>query len=207
LGLTPANDSTIPESSQNDLADEAARLIGEFSRAPSGSPTVLALASLSLRLEPTNQGRLLAAIDLVERGSSQMAIRLALAVLDAHPTNDHAARAWECIAASHLKLGNKTDAYRTYCRGSMLVDAPFLILMNRLLFAAQFGLEKDVVECAQGLEGLLRPDHPALNFFVASQRQSRRQNEWMPSREAIALTKRVDDKLDPVARRILQVLA
>jgi hypothetical protein len=207
LHLTRASNRTaIPGSSQNDLADEAARLIGEFCRAGAGSPTVLALASLSLRLEPTNQGRFLAAIDLVQRGSPQMAIRLAVAVLDANPTNDHAARAWECIAAAYLKLGNRTEGYRAYCCGSRQVDGPVLILMNRLLFAAQFGLEKDVVECAQRLEELLRPDHPALDFFVAGQRQGRRKNEWMPSREAVVLANRVDDKLSPVARRILHVL-
>jgi hypothetical protein len=207
LGVSRANNGTaIPGSRQNDLANEAARLIGEFSRAPAGPSTVLALASLSLRLEPTNQGRLLAAIGLLQRGSPQLAIRFALAVLDANPTSDHIARAWECIAAAYLKLGNETETYRAYCRGCEQVDAPCLILMNRLLFAAQFGLEKDVIECAQRLGELLRPDHPALDHFVASQRQARRQHEWMPSREAIALANRVDDKVNSVARQILHVL-
>ena len=195
-----------PRVAPNERLQEASRLIGEFVRAPrASSPSVLALATLSLRLEPTNQGRLLAAIDLVQRGSPQTAIRLALDVLDSHPTNEHAARAWECIAASHVKLGSKADAYRANCHGTRQVDAPFLMLMNRVLFAAQFGLEKDVIESARRLDEFLRPDHPALECFVSSQFESRERKDWTPSPEAVALANRVGDKVNPVAGRILNV--
>jgi hypothetical protein len=208
LSPTRASLTTATSRQQQDAwMQDASRLVDEFVRAPrESSPSVLTLASLSLRLEPTNQGRLLAAIDLVQRGSPQTAIRLALDVLDSHPTNEHAARAWECIGSAHLTLESRDEALDAYRHATSQVEAPYLLLMNRLLVAAQLGLDGDVIDSSRRLEELVSVDHPVVACFVSCQRESRKRNVWSPSRQGIALRHRIGERTSQLAGRILNVL-
>lgn len=170
-------------------------------------PTIAALAAASHRLEPTNEARILAGMDLETRDAPRSAVELLGAVLDTQPGPEHEVAAWNNLGFAYGRLDDhkrESRAYRNAC-----TDDPFLIpaYLNRLLNALLILDTQDVMTVSRTLDDRVPPDHPAVERAVMNKRMRKIEAGWLPTEQARRFSSEIKDSLGPTARRIADVFA
>jgi hypothetical protein len=168
-------------------------------------PAVTDLASLSYRLHPTHDARILAAMDLSQRDSSREAVRLLLLVLKNHPSRVTAATAADNLGFAWNELGKLDRAFSSVKAALEYAGDRVTTCMNRLAFGIQLGDEHDILESDRRLRELISPAHPAVEFFMTSAAIARIQRRWSPTDAAAPAVRGVQSKLGEVATRIADV--
>jgi hypothetical protein len=190
--------------------DEAATglsLLEHCVRDPLGKePSVAELAAASFRLEPTNQARLLGALDMAGTNRQQTALRVARDVLTFLPTEEQAVRAWECTGLAYGKLKVFPAGHAAYQRASSIGADYLEAHMNRFVFALQAGKRREAMVSSEIVEEFVQPQHPCLHWYTSALRHRRNAGEWAPTTDANTLAAELKGKLGAVGQRIIDVL-
>lgn len=185
----------------------AIELLSRSLRLASGqSPSISELIAVAMSLEPTNQARLIAAIDLALRGNQYSAIRVARSVLNKNPAQEHAVRAWECIGFALSKLARYTQAYKAYDRACAIGNQYLEARMNRFLFALQAGARKEALDSAADLDTAVNVEQPNVKWFLSVTKERQSQGEWTPTEGGKRLGSTIATDLNEVAKRIADVV-
>lgn len=177
-------------------------------RAPSGRrPQVADLAAAAHRLVPSNQARLLAAIDYARGNAQRTAIEIARGVLTCSPKPDHRAVAWEVIGRSYSQRGHTRQAHDSYANGCEHAAQQYLMLLNGSMFALQLGLAESASEKLRRLTHMIPHDHPGVSTFIQAQVLAREEGQWKPSTEGQIMSQRLADAIGGVAGRIAHAFA
>jgi len=171
----------------------------------SEQPTILDLAAVAHRLQPSSMARVLASQDLLLGGSPRTALALLNAVLPFHPFTSIGVSAWHTIGLAHLRLGHLGLAHEAYQTASNADKERPSVWMDRMALALQVGDTSDTVRAAQHLGELVTVDHEEVEWFVDSRIQRRRTGDWQPTPEASRLVLGLQNQVGSVGRRIAHV--
>jgi hypothetical protein len=191
---------------RTELSSNGLEMALEALRDPTGGlPTGADIAALSHRLQPNHDARILAAMDLSQRGSSRAAVRLLLRVLSNHPSRSSAAAAADNLAFAWNELDQLGHAFDAAKVSLDYADDRVTTCMNRLAFAIQLGDGRDILETDRRLRELITPEHPAVGFFISAAALARIQRRWSPTDLAAPVVRAVESKLGETAKRISDV--
>ena len=168
-------------------------------------PTVSQLAQASLRLEPCDEARIFAAVDLMIRNAPRTAVQILRRVISEYPTADIQLHAWNNLGAAHSFAGELAKAHECYLLACSIQEERVEPWMNRLVFGIQLGLVDDACEASRAIDGLIAADHPLLLAFARSQASSRSRGAWKPSRQSGDTLSGLESRIGPSARRIALV--
>ncbi len=171
------------------------------------SPTVAELASLSCRLEPTDDARIFAAMYMAQNGAPRASMRLLMEILRRPTTERLELSARSNLGSAYGIIGDLPSAHRCYSWVCAKDQACVGQWMSRLYFGIQLGLDQDVLESARTLDRSLRHGHPAVEEFVRAHICLRGESRWQPTRESYHTLKRVASHFGLVAGRIADVFA
>lgn len=168
-------------------------------------PSVADLAEASLRLEPRDEARVLAALDYSQREMPRAAIQILERVIADLPRPEILMCAWNNLGTAWSLLGETGKAFHSHAEACSIVVDRAELWMNRLLLGIQLGLVEDVRRSARTLDDLISDDDPLIEGYAADKAEQRRTGVWTPSRESLEL--RIGSKLGTgsASRRIANV--
>lgn len=186
-----------------ELADRLQRLPREFELEPSGRalaildtcvsepgqerPTPRALASLAFSCQPTSRARAIHAYSLAVDGECDGAILGAGYVLDAAPSSEIAASAWELVCVARARQGRLGEAHAAQIRGLRTGTRSPAGLMNRLVMAIQINATRDLDAASRALDEVMEEQDPCLADYYSMTVKRRRAGSWRPTSEAQAV--------------------
>lgn len=170
-------------------------------------PTPADLAAASLRLHPTDEARVLAAMDFSHKDSLRTAIGLLGNVLEADPLPGVATSAWSYIGLAYSRLRDYDRSHRAYMMQSGVDPDGIPGWMYRLSMSLQAGDASDAVHSAAHIDELAAHGGMHVNRFVRALAERRRAGEWTPSVDALRLSPLIRDRIGQVGGRIADALA
>lgn len=168
-------------------------------------PNVAELATASLRLEPSDQARLMVGLDLANGDSPRTAIRVLYRLLADDPPDVYVAAVMESVGRAHDVMGAPSEAYEAYKESSRSPQARVWSGLSRFVLAMQLGRKRDVRETAHWVSAAVVHDDPSVDWFVGALTDQRRRREWTPTVEAVELAHSLHDSLNEVGRKIADV--
>jgi hypothetical protein len=178
-------------------------IVSGDSRAAVGT---LELAAASLRLEATDQGRIIAGNALMAEGQLQSALWVYRGVLDGVPSALHKSVALENSGVVWSRLG--VSAHATRFAGEacgVLAEGRPTPHLNRLTIELEFGNAQSVLAAAAAAEECVPREHFALLSFVEGIRGLRRSGAWTPDGSRQRIVRGLRHQLGPVAGSIADV--
>ena len=186
----------------------ARALIEKCVAEPRGAePTVAELAEASLRLEPRDESRVMAALDYIQREMPRTAIRILGRVIAELPRPDVLATAWNNLGMARSLMKDLARAHQAHVEACNLVTDRADSLMNRLMLGIQLGLTEDVHCAAKDLDDLVSENHPLIGWYCAEMSEQRRKGIWLPSEESLQIRSKSPISSGSASRRIADVFA
>lgn len=167
-------------------------------------PNVAELATASLRLEPSDQARLMVGLDLANRGAPRSALTVLRHFWLSDPREARVAIALEYAGRAFADI-DTSKAYNAYKRSSEEPSGRVWSLMARLVFGFQLGIRADVLESSRMLAERVSESDAVIDSFVGALTTARRMQEWSPTPSSVDLTRSLQDSLNDVGRRIAGV--
>lgn len=170
-------------------------------------PTAADLAAASLRLQPTDEARVLAGIDFAHRDSPWTALRVMGDVLASDPLPGVAASVWSCIGFVYSRWHEYGRSRRAYAKHCSLDPEGIPAWMFRLCMSLQTGDTSEALQSAQSINDLAPRGRLHVDRFVRSLAKRRRSGEWTPTTDALRLVPIIRDRIGDAAGRIADVFA
>ena len=170
-------------------------------------PTVVQLAEASLRLESTDEARIMAALDMIRSGAPDTGIQILTHVLAAPTSAAVAVSARGNLGMAYSFLGKPSSALAHYSAACGLGVECLEQSMNRLLFGLQLGQVEEVREAIAMIEALGSDALGPAECFARSRLTLRERGNWSPSIESRSTIRDIDSTLGPASRRIASVFA
>lgn len=169
-------------------------------------PTIAELASASLRLEPTDDGRLQLALDFLLRGRAHSAVDAFTSVLEgsASPWKRSLAAENRGLALEHL--GCLEEAVADLDLAHLLAPERVTPPMYALVHSIRLVQPKALDRWVQVVDDLMRPDDAAVAWYCDSLRLRRPQGGWGLSTESRDLVGRISFEPNTAARRIIHAV-
>lgn len=170
------------------------------------TPSPVQLAAASYRLQPTNEARILAAMDLAQTSGPRTALRTLQEVLRNQPSMSEVGSAWDNIGFSWERAGDQQRAHDSFEEGCRAIPERASTQLNRLILALQVGNKPSAEDAARRLDDLVSSDQPWVNWFVDSAVVRRQGGEWTPTPVGRKLALALESQMGAVGRRIAHVL-
>jgi len=186
--------------------DSGWRLLDHCVEAPYGdTPSVTQLAEASLRLEATDEARIMAALDLTTGGAPKAGIRILAHVLEEPSANSVAICARGNIGMAHSFLGEIPLALKHYSAACSLGGECINQSMNRLFFGIQLGNIEEARAASLMMEAAASESLAAVALFADNRGILRLRGTWTPSSESREAVRRLGRYFGPASRRIARV--
>jgi hypothetical protein len=173
----------------------------------SRTPSVCELATASLRLEPTESARILAAIELSHGLSPRTSLTLLEGVLARNPTRREQLSALTHIGLAHSKFGAFDKARNAYRAACFLDESVLIGWIGFLLMSLQMGDATGSLQASQGLEQATQHKTCLIEDWAERLEIRRLSNEWRPTDKALITSKQIKDRLGSAGRRLADVMA
>ena len=184
----------------------AHRGIALLHRAVSGDdalrPSVAEMATVSHMIEPSQEGRILAAIDFLRGALPWTALRVIQGLFHEPMPDSRRTQLWQCGAVARAHGGDLPGAFDAAQRACRTRGRSFLDDMNVLVFAISLGDDRAAKHAASRLDGELPADHAAVDRTVWHLSGLRANGRWQPPSTGVELARRRQDQLGPVGWRI-----
>ncbi|MFN0242646.1 MAG: hypothetical protein ACKVWV_07105 [Planctomycetota bacterium] len=167
-------------------------------------PNVAELATASLRLEPSDQARLMVGLDLTNRGAPRSALELLRRFMDDEPSDLYAAIALEYMGRAFTDI-NPSKAFDAYKRSSEQPCGRVWSLLSRQVFGFQLGIRDDALVSSRMLAEHMSERDPVIDLFVDALTHGRRMHEWSPTPVGLDLARSLQDSLNAIGRRVADV--
>jgi hypothetical protein len=187
----------------SDVGDELTWLLELLAGMHDGqSVAVTQLASMSLRLQPTRQGRCYQALDLAFCGEAERALKLFTELAEMKGDRENQAIAWTSLAMIYSDIDRPHEEYHANVQACALDSRILMAQLNRLIGATELNLHDEAKDSAAQLDELIDEAHPALSELMLHAqrvfaRSSRAASGVMTARDQLA------SQLGPVSTRIL----
>lgn len=168
-------------------------------------PSIAQLALASLRLEPTDEARIMAALDLIQGGAPEAGIRILVYVLGAPSSSSVAVSARGNLGMAYSFLGDLPMALAHYSAARRLGGQCLDQCMNCLVFAIQLGRVEEAREAALMIETLALASFAPVQLFSETRSILRRRGNWSPSAESLETIRKLSPCFGPASRRIASV--
>jgi len=160
---------------------------------------VATLCQASIRLAPSDEGRIYLAVDMGMRGESDRATRLLDGVLAGCPANLIASYAWQNIGMLKAEAEQPVLAFEAYVSASHTTEVRPIPAIGSLHFSVRTESESEILMSARALDEFLSPDHATVIEHCAA-----RPPRSLTSAGERLLTS-IRDRLGPTSRRITNV--
>lgn len=167
------------------------------------SPTVTQLAEASLRLQPSDEARIQAGLDLIHLGAPEASIRILNDVLQAPASETIRSSAENNLGVAYSFLGEMQKAHQHHVAACDVGEDSLEPWMNRLVFAIQLGLVDDARIAAESIDSLALESHPAIDMSAKNLEAERLAGVWSPTSQSHASIRKLESRLGPAACKII----
>jgi len=193
-----------PSRTIEDNLDHPWKLLEECVRHPFGlAPTVTQLAEASLRLQPSDEARIEAGLDLIHLGAPEASVRILHDVLQAPASASIWASAENNLGVAFAYLGEMEKAHHHHVSACEVGEDVLEPWMNRLIFAIQLGLVDDARLAAESIDSLASETHPLVVSVAKRQEVDRLSGVWFPTGVSHESIRQLESRLGPASRRII----
>jgi hypothetical protein len=158
-----------------------------------------------LRLEPTDEARIMAALEMIERNTPEVAIRLLRRMLSAPLRSDIAACVWNNLGMAHTFLGEMSEAFDCHGQACMAERSRLEPWLNRLVLGVQLGRSSESEAASKVVDELAEASEEVIKLFARAKRIQREQGQWSPTLEGRASARRLESASGAGTRRIVSV--
>ena len=170
-------------------------------------PTAADLATAAFRLEPSDEARVLVAMDFTERNAPRTALRLVRDVLAFNPPTGVAESAWSIVGYCHSNTGGLEQSHQAYEMICKLDPERITAWMCRLFMCLRRGDREDALDASRTVNELAAGRESHVGRFLRSLKAQRREGHWCPTEDSARLAEVVKDRQGGTAGRIADVLA
>jgi hypothetical protein len=187
------------------LMGDAECLLGALSSNTMEGMSVLELAALGQRIQPSDTWRLLSAISFAASKQFTPALGLAREVMDGWPRAEDAVRALEVLALYEGVEGSPRRALEYQDQACSILGEYPIGEINRLRYSVLALDKRGALDSSERLSAMMTPEHPLLLQSYEANLVRRRQGYWTPSPDAVRLAVTLEAKLGEVAREVSRV--
>lgn len=194
------------EDLDTELLVHCRELQGCFHDDGGGGPSATQLTVASLRIAPSDNARINAALGMFSQGHSKEAIDSLRVVLTGQPSDTHASLAWQNIGlvqSERKQMGAAHDAYVEAARSRERRGSP---LLSAFVMALQLGDRGRAELHAARIADTLSESHESVELFVRGCRERRARGRWAPTDAGVELARSLLDRLDSVSVRCAHVM-
>jgi len=168
-------------------------------------PSIGQLCAASLRIWPESVGRIYIAIDFIDRGLPDMALRTLRGVAREEPSSELLSFAWENIGFALSLKGDFKNAALACRNAATIGPVRHFPSMSWLCASLQAGDPRLVDESAEYLDATSSADLRLVGWFCSNQRRSRLSGVWRPTDTSRQIVARMSDRLGTCSARVAEL--
>lgn len=169
-------------------------------------PEVSELATASLRLEGSDQARLMVGLDLTNGGAPRSALRVLAHFVEGSLPDEQIAISFEYVGRAFTSIEATREAFNAYKHSTDTRAARVWSHFSRLVFSLQLGMKSEALLADDQLSDRVSHQDPAVDWYVRVLSEQRRGNEWHPTVAGAHLATELQESLSSVGRKIANAL-